>query len=54
MAEGMDRYFDEAKAKAWVMEVENELAQVNGLLQKVAQECQTQPYEDDTIMVTLS
>jgi len=48
-----DIQFDEAKAKAWATEVEGELEQVEELLKKVAEECATQPYEDDTIMNTL-
>lgn len=45
-----DTQFDEAKAKAWATEVEGELEQVDALLKQVAEECATQPYEDDTIM----
>ena len=48
-----DTRFDEAKAKAWATEVEAELQQVEVLLKEVAEECATQPYEDDTIMNTL-
>ena len=45
-----DVQFDEAKARAWGTEVESELEQVEVLLKQVAEECATQPYEDDTIM----
>lgn len=48
-----DTQFDEAKAQAWAIEVQGELDQVNALLRQVAEECATQPYEDDTIMNTL-
>ena len=48
-----DTRFEEAKAKAWATEVQGELDQVNVLLDQVAEECATQPYEDDTIMNTL-
>lgn len=48
-----DIRFEEAKAKAWTVEVQGELEQVNGLLDQVAKECETQPYEDDTIMNSL-
>lgn len=48
-----DTQFDEAKARAWTIEVEGELKQVDALLKQVAEECATQPYEDDTIMNSL-
>ena len=48
-----DVSFDEARAKSWTTEVEGELELVNQLLAEVAQECATQPYEDDTIMTGL-
>ena len=46
-----DISFDESAAKGWITEVEGELELVNRLLAEVAQECATQPYEDDTIMM---
>lgn len=48
-----DTQFDEARARSWITEVQGELDDVNKLLQEVAIECETQPYEDDTIMNTL-
>ena len=48
-----DTRFEQAKAEAWTIEVEGELQAVEKLLARVAEECATQPYEDDTIMIML-
>ena len=47
---GLDQNFDEAQAKIWKMKVENEFKEVDKVLKAVEEECETAPYEDDTIM----
>ena len=45
--------FRMARAEQWKADVEREVDRVNKLLDLVAKELQTQPYEDDTIMMGL-
>lgn len=45
--------FKMESAKQWQKNVEEEFKRVNELLKLVAEELQTQPFEDDTIMMGL-
>ena len=44
------RMLDEAKAKAWMIEVDDEVDAVDRLLEDVEKELETNPHEDDTIL----
>ena len=50
MADANELSFKVAQAKSWKESVMNELGLVEQLLEQVATEVQTAPYEDDTIM----
>lgn len=53
MASVEELSFKVESAKQWRKDVEAELEQVNAVLKLVKEEVETQPYEDDTIMVGL-
>ena len=48
-----DRNFDVELAKSWEKEVRQELNAVSSLLIRVESECQTDPAEDDAILVDI-
>ena len=48
-----DRQFDVALAKSWEKEVRQELNAVSSLLGRVESECQSDPAEDDTILLDI-
>ncbi|MCD7819600.1 MAG: hypothetical protein LUH07_11205 [Lachnospiraceae bacterium] len=48
-----DTQFEVAKAEAWKREVEAEFDEVKTLLDRVSEECQQKPYEDDTLLNAL-
>lgn len=53
MASAEELSFKVESAKQWKRDVEAEFKRVDELLKLVSEELQTQPYEDDTIMLGL-
>ena len=53
MSQADELSFKVEQAKQWKADVEHEVEETNKVLEQVAIEVQTQPYEDDTIMVGL-